>query len=58
MRELEFVWRKVRSRPVDVLPAVKRRLRFRQAVIGEAKAPADGDLVGLYAEVHAHGAAL
>jgi SAM-dependent methyltransferase len=50
VREAEFVWRKLRRNPGDVIPAVRRRLMF-----SAASAEPTGELVGLYAEVHAHG---
>lgn len=54
VREFEFVWRKLHRHPGDVLPAVKRRLRFQRGAASPTAEPT-GDLVGLYAEIHAHG---
>ncbi|HCG01576.1 MAG TPA: hypothetical protein DEV93_13640 [Chloroflexi bacterium] len=48
VREGEFVWRKLRRDPLDVVPAIKRRLGYRH---GSSSA----EIVGLYAEVYAHG---
>jgi 2-polyprenyl-3-methyl-5-hydroxy-6-metoxy-1,4-benzoquinol methylase len=55
VREFEFVWRKLRANPADVLPAVSRRLRFKKNASAPTRSTAPGDLVGLYAEIHAHG---
>ncbi len=58
LRESELIWRKLRSNPGDVLPAIKRRLRYqgnRADIASGSESELSTDILAHYAEIHAHG---